>query len=138
MTKWELALRKLDCVREYVTFGVVLAAAGYGVNARFRQALSARVLFWSGGITRTQTVYPAEVRLSPILRHFRGRRPKYPTTSRPFGGRASAERSRLAQRNVDLASRHQGALSGRFAAVYVRLADGKENSQCQHLPRQAA
>ncbi|AZI44831.1 hypothetical protein EHF33_18075 (plasmid) [Deinococcus psychrotolerans] len=32
----------------------------------------------------------------------------------------------------------KGALSGRFAAVYVRLADGEENAQGQHLPGQVA
>ncbi|AZI44830.1 IS701 family transposase (plasmid) [Deinococcus psychrotolerans] len=114
LTKWELALCELDRVRQHVTFGV---DAGYGVNARFRRALSARGLLWSVGITRTQTVYPAEVRLIPIPKHFRGREPKYPTTSaRPFGGRADVERGRLAQRS--LASRYQGCA---FRSIRRRL-----------------
>ncbi|TSA78362.1 transposase, partial [Deinococcus detaillensis] len=136
-TKWQVALNELDRVRHLVTFGMVLADAGYGVNARFRQALSERGLTWSVGITRTQMVYPQDVRLIPIPTHFRGRRPKYPTTSHE---RQTVEAVLDGAAWQHLIWRHgtKGALSGRFAAVYVRLADGEENAQGQHLPGQAA
>jgi SRSO17 transposase len=46
-----------------VRFGCVLADAGYGLSAPFRQALSARSLCWAVGIPRHQKVYPADVQL---------------------------------------------------------------------------
>ncbi len=42
-----------------MTFGCVLADAGYGVSAAFRQALSARGLTWAVGIPCIQTAYTA-------------------------------------------------------------------------------
>ncbi|MEF2280500.1 IS701 family transposase [Deinococcus sp. YIM 134068] len=136
-TKCELALKELDRVRPHVTFGMVLADARYGVNAQFRQALSERGLLWSVGITRTQTVYPKDVRLIPIPKIFRGRRPKHPT---PSEDRQSVEEVLNGAAWQHLVWRHgtKGPLAGRFAAEYVRLADGEENAQGQHLPGQAA
>ena len=46
-----------------VRFGCVLADAGYGLSAPFRQALSARGLRWAVGIPFKQKVYPADVAL---------------------------------------------------------------------------
>ena len=46
-----------------VRFGCVLADAGYGLSAPFRQALSERGLLWAVGIPRHQKVYPADVAL---------------------------------------------------------------------------
>lgn len=46
-----------------MSFGVVLADAGYGLSAPFRQGLSARGLAWAVGIPRHQTVYSADVAL---------------------------------------------------------------------------
>ncbi|WP_104989959.1 IS701 family transposase [Deinococcus sp. NW-56] len=136
-TKCELALKELDRVRPHVTFGMVLADAGYGVNARFRQALTERGLLWSVGITRTQTVYPRDVRLIPIPRIFRGRKPTHPT---PSEDRLSVEEVLAGAAWQHLVWRHgtKGPLSGRFAAEYVRLADGEEYARSQHLPGQAA
>ena len=78
-TKWKMALREIDELSGTVEYGMVLADAGYGVNAAFRQALTERGLRWSVGTIKTQRVYPADVRLIPIPRHFRGRPPRYPT-----------------------------------------------------------
>lgn len=50
-------------MREHVTFDLVLADTGYGVNAHFRQALTERGLLWSVGITRSQTVYSKDAPL---------------------------------------------------------------------------
>src|SRR5919206_658886 len=63
-SKPEMALAELDRVLEAgVRFGLVVADAGYGISAAFRQALSARGLLWAVGIPRIQKVYPADVEL---------------------------------------------------------------------------
>ncbi len=41
-----------------VRFGCVLADAGYGLSAPFRQGLTARKLAWAVGIPRHLKVYP--------------------------------------------------------------------------------
>src|SRR5260370_38532232 len=41
----------------------VLADAGYGLSAPFRQGLTARKLTWAVGIPRHPKVYPADVRM---------------------------------------------------------------------------
>src|ERR671935_235200 len=41
----------------------VLADAGYGLSAPFRQGLTARKLVWAVGIPRHLKVYPASVRM---------------------------------------------------------------------------
>src|SRR6267142_7185200 len=46
-----------------VRFGCVLADAGYGLSAPFRQGLTARSLAWAVGIPRHLKVYPVGVRL---------------------------------------------------------------------------
>src|ERR687884_514281 len=54
-SKPEVALSELDRVLEAgVRFGIVVADAGYGISAAFRQALSARGLRWAVGIPRIQ------------------------------------------------------------------------------------
>ncbi|GJE55572.1 IS701 family transposase ISBj9 [Methylobacterium thuringiense] len=61
-TKLEIALAEIDRVREGgVRFGCVLADAGYGCSALFRQALSERGLRWAVGISGRSKVYPADV-----------------------------------------------------------------------------
>ncbi len=44
-----------------VRFGCVLADAGYGLSAPFRQGLSERGLTWAVGIPFKQKVYPAGI-----------------------------------------------------------------------------
>lgn len=44
-----------------VHFGCVLADAGYGLSAPFRQGLTARRLAWAIGISRHLKVYPVEL-----------------------------------------------------------------------------
>jgi SRSO17 transposase len=59
-TKPEIALTEIDRLMEAgVGFATVLADAGYGLSAAFRQGLSARGLTWAVGIPRHQNVYPA-------------------------------------------------------------------------------
>lgn len=63
-TKPEIAIEEIDrAIAAGVRFGCVLADAGYGLSAPFRQALSARDLCWAVGIPRHQKVYPADVQL---------------------------------------------------------------------------
>src|SRR6201998_2243886 len=50
-TKPEIALAEIDrVVAAGVRFGCVVADAGYGLSAPFRQGLTARKLVWAGGI----------------------------------------------------------------------------------------
>ena len=46
-------------------FGGVLADAGYGASAAFRQGLDTRRLLWAVGTLRIQKVYSAAVQLVP-------------------------------------------------------------------------
>ena len=73
-TKPEIALAEIDRVIEAgVRFGCVLADAGYGLSAPFRQGLSARGLTWSVGIPRTQGVYTTGRDPEPARRQGGGR-----------------------------------------------------------------
>ena len=63
-TKPEIALAEIDrVIAAGVRFGCVLADAGYGLSAPFRQGLTARGLAWAVGIPRHLKVYPAGVKL---------------------------------------------------------------------------
>ena len=58
-TKPEIALAEIDrVIAAGVRFGCVLADAGYGLSAPFRQGLTARKLSWAVGIPRHLKVYP--------------------------------------------------------------------------------
>ena len=63
-SKPEIALAELRAGHAAgVSFGAVLADAGYGISAPFRQALSALGLLWAVGIVRIQKVYAADVNM---------------------------------------------------------------------------
>jgi SRSO17 transposase len=63
-TKPEIALAEIDRIKSVgVHFRCVLADAGYGLSAPFRQGLTARKLAWAVGIPRHLKVYPVDVRL---------------------------------------------------------------------------
>jgi SRSO17 transposase len=65
-SKGEIALEEIDRLHATgVRFGTVLADAGYGASAAFRQGLDARGLLWAVGIPRNQKVYSAAVQLVP-------------------------------------------------------------------------
>ena len=62
-----------------VRFGCVLADAGYGLSAPFRQGLTARKLAWAVGIPRHLKVYPLGVQLIwPIAARGRSRKRHIP------------------------------------------------------------
>ncbi len=79
-TKPELALAEIDrVIATGVCFGCVLADAGYGLSAPFRQGLTARKLTWAVGIPRHLKVYPADVRMIwPVARRGRPRQRHVP------------------------------------------------------------
>ena len=76
----EIALAEIDRVTAAgVRFGCVLADAGYGLSAPFRQGLTARNLAWAVGIPRHLKVYPVHVRLIwPVAKRGRPRRRHVP------------------------------------------------------------
>ncbi len=140
-TKGAIALEEIDRVRGAgVTFGAVLADAGYGTSAAFRHALSARGLIWAVGIVRLQTVYPADATVVPPLRGPRGRPP---THTVPVGARMTAEEALDA---LPLDAWHpitwrrgtKGPLTAAFAARRVRVADGPPDARGRHLPGEEA
>src|SRR6266568_3592158 len=79
-TKPEIALAEIDrVIAAGVRFGCVLADAGYGLSAPFRQALTVRSLAWAVGIPRHLKVYPIGVQLIwPIAARGRPRRRPVP------------------------------------------------------------
>ena len=79
-TKPEMALAELDrVIAAGVRFGCVLADAGYGMSAPFRQGLTARKLAWAVGIPRHLKVYSADVQMiRPVVRRGRPRRKHVP------------------------------------------------------------
>ena len=136
-TKPEIALEEIDRVRVAgVRFGCVLADAGYGRSAPFRQALSERGLRWAVGIPAKQKVYPADVAMifpvasrgRPRLRHI------------PDQISVAAETVLGSQpwRQVSWRRGTKGRLAARFAALRVRVADGPpqriHDMGAQHLP----
>ena len=64
--KSEIALAELDrLIAAGVRFGTVLADAGYGMGAEFRQALSARGLAWAVGIVIRRSTHATSNSSSP-------------------------------------------------------------------------
>src|SRR6516162_7264549 len=122
-TKPEMALAEIDrAIAAGVRFGCVLADAGYGLSAPFRQGLTARKLAWAVGIPRHLKVYPADVRMIwPVARRGRPRQRHVPNIL------SMAAEDMLADarwRNITWRSGTKGKLKARFAAVRVRVADG--------------
>lgn len=136
-TKPEIALAEIDRVREAgVRFGCVLADAGYGLSAAFRQGMSKRGLSWAVGIPFKQKVYPADVTMIfPVA----GRgRPRQHTIPDVISVPAQVMLEAAKWRQISWRRGTKGRLSARFAAVRVKVADGKEqrilDMGAQHLP----
>jgi SRSO17 transposase len=140
-TKPEIALEEIDRIRTAgVRFGCVLADAGYGLSAPFRQGLSARGLTWAVGVGARQKVYPAGVALTfPVAA--RGRPRKNPV---PDVTSLSAEKTLASApwRTLSWRRGTKGPLKARFAAVRIRVADGPPQRigamGQQHLPGEDA
>jgi len=139
-TKGAIALEELDRVRAAgAVFGVVLADAGYGCSAGFRRALSARGLTWAVGVPRIQKVYPSDVQVLPPAAARTGRPSTLPVPTAP---RVTAEAALdalppAAWPTVSWRRGTKGPLTARFAAVWVRFADGPKLARGQHLPGEA-
>jgi SRSO17 transposase len=136
-TKPQIALEEIDRVRAAgMRFGCVLADAGYGLSAPFRQGLSERGLTWAVGIPFKQKVYPAEVAMIfPVAGRGRPRKRHVPDTPSVM---AQAMLETASWRQVSWRRGTKGRLSARFAAMRVRVADGPPQRigtmGAQHLP----
>jgi len=136
-TKSAIALAELDrLIAAGVRFGAVLAAAGYGMGAEFRQALSARGLAWAVGIPRHQKVYPREAELVfPIAGRGRPRKRHVPNV---LSVKAEDMLAQAKWRTLSWRKGTMGPLRARFAAVRVRVADGPPqrigDKGMQHMP----
>ena len=137
-SKPEIALAEIDrAMAAQVRFGCVLADAGYGLSAPFRQGLTERGLAWAVGIPRHLKVYPVNVQLIWPVTKVRGRARKHHV---PDVLSIAAERMLADARWKTVSWRNgtKGRLKARFAAVRVRIADGPPqriwDKGQQHLP----
>ncbi len=123
LTKPEIAIEEIDrVIASGARFGCVLADSGYGSSGAFRQALSERGLLWAVGLSRRQTVYPADVALIfPVAKI--GKRRKYHIPDRlPVSAEAMLAEEKW--QKVTWRRGTKGRLTCLFAARRVRLADG--------------
>ena len=132
-TKPEIALAEIDrIVAAGVRFGCVLADAGYGLSAPFRQGLTTRGLVWSVGVPRTQKVFtPAVGLLLPQTGRGKPRQHAIPSETARDAADALAG---CRWRKVTWRQGSKGALAARFAAVRVRVADGPRTPRHGHQP----
>ena len=136
-TKPEIALEEIERVRVAgLRFGCVLADAGYGLSAPFRQTLSQRGLTWAVGIPFKQKVYPIDVAMIfPVAGRGRPRQRHVPDIP-SITAQAMLETARWKQ--ISWRRGTKGRLSARFAALRVRVADGPPQRigtmGAQHLP----
>lgn len=136
--KWKIALDEVARVVEAgVTFGDVLADAGYGVCAEFRRGLSDKGLRWVLGISSETRVFAMSTRLRA--------RDSTSTTGRPRTTREATAKPRRASDVIaslgpgalwTVAWRRgtKGMLSAEFCALRVRIADGERVVGHRHGP----
>ncbi len=125
--KWRIALDEVKRVVDAgVTFGDVLADAGYGACAEFRQGLSALGLHWVVGISADHHVYAASARLRTMPNAWTGRpRTKRAVTAKPrLAKEVIALLGPRALQTIEWRRGTKGMLRADFAAVRVRAADG--------------
>jgi SRSO17 transposase len=140
-TKPEIALAEIDRVRAAgARFGCVLADAGYGLSAPFRQGLSERRLVWAVGIPFKQKVYPVDVAMIfPVAGRGRPRKRHIPDETSMS---AQAMLEDAPWRMLSWRRGTKGRLRARFAARRVRIADGPPQRigtmGAQHLPGEEA
>src|SRR5438132_13584423 len=122
-TKPEIALAEIDRVMAAgMRFGCVLADAGYGLSAPFRQGLTTRGLAWAVGIPRHLKVYPVGVQLIwPVAGRGRPRKRHIPAH---LSVAAEDMLAKAKWQTVTWRHRTKGKLKARFAALRVRIADG--------------
>src|ERR1700732_2827551 len=137
-SKPEIALAEIDrAMAANVRFGCVLADAGYGLSAPFRQGLTERGLAWAVGIPRHLKVYPVDVKLIWPITKVRGKPRKHHV---PDILSIAAEQMLASAKwkAVSWRSGTKGRLKARFSALRVRPADGPPqriwDKGQQHLP----
>jgi SRSO17 transposase len=136
-----MALAEIDrVIAAGVHFGCLLADAGYGASAPFRQGLTARKLVWAVGIPRHLKVYPADVQMIwPAARRGRPRKRHLPDILSMAAEEMLADAT---WQNISWRTGTKGKLKARFAAVRVRVADGPPqrigDKGQQHLPGEEA
>src|ERR1035441_5583593 len=140
-TKPEIALAEIDrMMAAPVPVSCVLADAGYGMSAPFRQALTARGLAWAVGIPRHLKVYPVGVKLIwPKAARGRPRQRHIPDILSMAAEDMLAD---IKWQTISWRTGTTGKLKARFAAVRVRTADGppqriRDMGQ-QHMPSDEA
>lgn len=139
-TKPEIAIEEINrVIASGVRFGCVLADAGYGLSAPFRQPTT-RGLCWAVGIPRHQKVYPADEQLIlPVAGRGRPRVRHLPDT-KSIAAHAMLEGAKW--RQVSWRKGTKGRLTARFAAMRVRIADGAPqrigSAGAQHMPGEEA
>ena len=118
------ARRRMYTIAAGVRFNCVLADAGYGQSALFRQGLTARNLAWAVGIPRHLKVYPADVRMIwPVAKRGRPRQRYVPDI---LSVPAEAMLASAKWRTISWRTGTKGKLKARFSAVRVRVADGPQ------------
>jgi len=129
-SKWQLALDMLDELAEWgLAPPVVVADAGYGEIAAFREGLEARELAYVVQVKGSTTAYPADAELE---------QPAYQGCGRPSVPRYSQKRSNLRElvlaagrkATVDVTWREgsRGALQSQFVALHVRPVGSRRNA----------
>jgi SRSO17 transposase len=133
LAKAEIALAEIDrVVAAGARCGRVVADAGYGGSAAFRQGLSARGFTWAVGILKVQNVYPPTVELRwPVARTGRPRRQPLPSEA-PVPVEALLEDADW--RRISWRRGTRGPLGAEFAARRVRPAEGAQLRNGWHLP----
>ena len=133
LAKTEIALEEIDrVIAAGAHFDRVLADAGYGMGAAFRQGLSARGLAWAVGVLKTQNVYLPTVELHwPTAAAGRPRQHPVPSEA---PSAAEAVLAGADWRRLSWRSGTKGPLAAAFAARRVRPAEGDQLRNGWHLP----
>ena len=129
--KWRLALDMLDELAGWqLAPPVVVADAGYGDNADFRDGLTARGRAYVGQVNNNLTAHPADAvpQVTPFSGRGRRRLPRYRTT--PVGLREHAlAAGRDAAVEVTWRQGSRGPLTSHFVALRVRPAGRKPTAR---------
>jgi SRSO17 transposase len=133
LAKTEIALDEIDrVIAAGARFERVLADAGYGMGATFRQGLSARGLTWAVGVPKSQNVYLPGVALRwPTATT--GRPRKHPVPSEAPSA-AEAVLAGAEWRRISWRRGTKGPLAAEFAALRVCPAEGDQLRNGRHLP----
>jgi SRSO17 transposase len=126
--KWQIALDEIArVVKAGVSFGDVLADAGYGVCADFRGGLTGQGLRWVVGISSETHVFAMSTRVRTVESETPTGRPRttHEATAKPRRAKdVIASLGPHALWTVAWRRGTKGMLSAEFCALRVRIADG--------------